>query len=61
MDYNGLQMDYDGLRWITMDYDGLRWITMDCTIVVENCFPISELYLEAVFLLYLTYGQRHAP
>ena len=25
---------------------------------VENCLPISELYLEAVFLLYFTAVQR---
>ena len=51
----------DGLLWTIVDYRGLLrmivnyadyrelWIIMVHMIFIENCLPISELYLEAIF------------
>jgi len=58
--FSGSIMD-DGLLWTIVDYRGLLrmivnyadyrelWIIMVHMIFIENCLPISELYLEAIF------------
>jgi hypothetical protein len=42
------------------DYREL-WIIMVHMIFIENCLPISELYLEAIFCGYVSVGSGPLP